>query len=79
MSVPIRKLLSRKFNIVCLNKAGLLTRFKLFYLPICAELDTASFFRTTPKIIYRYRNEFGTSSGLKKIASPLMSAKINMA
>lgn len=25
MSVPIRKLLSRKFNLICLNLAGLLT------------------------------------------------------
>ncbi len=33
MSVPIRKPLSRKFNNVCLNLAGLLTCFMLFYLP----------------------------------------------
>ncbi len=32
--VSIRKLLSRKFNIVCLNWAGLLARFMLLYLPI---------------------------------------------
>jgi hypothetical protein len=32
--VSIRKLLSRKFNIVCLNLAGLLTRFMLPHLPI---------------------------------------------
>lgn len=32
--VSIRKLLSRKFNIVCLNWAGLLARFMLFHLPI---------------------------------------------
>ncbi len=30
----IRKLLSRKFNIVCLNLAGLLARFMLPHLPI---------------------------------------------
>ena len=34
MSVPIRKLLSRKFNIVCLNLAGLLAYVMLFALPI---------------------------------------------
>lgn len=32
--VSIRKLLSRKFNIVCLNLAGLLARFMLLHLPI---------------------------------------------
>ena len=32
--ISIRKLLSRKFNIVCLNLAGLLARFMLFHLPI---------------------------------------------
>ncbi len=32
--VFIRKLLSRKFNIVCLNLAGLLTCFMRFNLPI---------------------------------------------
>lgn len=37
MSVPIRKLLSRKFNICRLNKAGLLTRFMLFCLPMITE------------------------------------------
>lgn len=30
----IRKLLSRKFNIVCLNLAGLLTCFMMSHLPI---------------------------------------------
>ncbi len=30
----IRKLLSRKFNIVCLNLAGLLTCLMMFHLPI---------------------------------------------
>ena len=34
MSLTIRKLLSRKFNNVCLNLAGLLTYLKLFRLPI---------------------------------------------
>ena len=33
----IRKLLSRKFNIVCLNLAGLLTCFMLFHLPILSR------------------------------------------
>lgn len=32
--ISIRKLLSRKFNIVCLNLAGLLTCCMLFHLPI---------------------------------------------
>ena len=32
--ISIRKLLSRKFNLVCLNLAGLLTCFMLFHLPI---------------------------------------------
>ena len=37
MSVPIRKPLSRKFNILCLNKAGLLTYLMLFRLPMFFE------------------------------------------
>ena len=42
MSVPIRKLLSRKFNNVCLNLAGFLTCFMLLHLPIYTELVSVS-------------------------------------
>ncbi len=65
MSLTIRKLLSRKFNNVCLNLAGLLTYLKLFRLPIHQsdsdyEVNNILFFIEVPNQVWHKLTVAGT-------------------
>ncbi len=71
MSLTIRKLLSRKFNNVCLNLAGLLTYLKLFRLPIHQsdsdyEVNNILFFIEVPNQACLPTGRFGINLQLRE-------------
>ncbi len=63
--MPIRKLLSRKFNIDCLNMAGLLAFVLLLALPI-QQIEQWACRKATPSFFTRCQNQFGIHLQLRE-------------